>query len=819
MPPHRNRGGRSPPSNPYANAQTARRDQTLRERGSSASTRVVVGSAVAKFDLYRVAIGEAKLDNIQQSEIAAEESIQTILGDWALHLSNNPLRHTRGRVLAAETHVKYLRLVLAQLKALFGDHPDFRDGYENRWQKAQEDGLKRNIQRYIIAGVHTDDGVSGTKVTLPLYRRYDHSLKVPGFDKEGDLPDLETIVTKIMQKPNYAQKHEKRLELGLVYHGVARANEGKLMNYEEISYDSYLNCVCAQWKELKVLKEYPTTFTIDHDSYKFCMLDMLSDYWAVGNGLFRAQMPKTSPQPKSRKAVLVMSQGRSSHGLGDSITKTLQDNVPPAFKTYITAKSLRVGGTTFLTSRNDVTDRERLARTGHTDPSNAEHYTAKTTGIQLAPMTALAGFPDARKKVLLPREILVDGISTEDALNIMKKFYSPINIEEFKEGGKLYQLLRVVFFRSIMSFNDKLQDLGPTYDSCHKLVVSTRDVLANSLDIPAARTVVKRWSKAVKIDFDNINSGLQIDAVESSAMMASLVTAVTDVKRLNATLLAEVRSLADKQERIEAQQERMEASHRETHRETLEHLQALVQQQMRPWRRRSSNDNNNNSNDNNEDEDEDDDNNNNNKRPRSPTDSAEGRGGGYARLAYGPHAEPQAGTRGVHSSCSSIERILLELSSNSMIKEAPGSLVSCWLTRLPKKEKKRFQSTMALVERLWTTEEKSLLLQGRSNDDAVALQEACCAISRRCVTYIWERENVGKDIRRMPKTNTASYMSIGKRYAKLDTLGVIPRRSTRVVTTGSSFWDWCRKDKGDDDKGDDVDDDDGDVDDGDGGKD
>ena len=47
-------------------------------------------------------------------------------------------------------------------------------------------------------------------------------------------------------------------------------------------------------------------------------------------------------------------------------------------------------------------------------------------GIQLAPMTALAGFPDARKKVLLPREILVDGISIEDALNIMKKFYSPI---------------------------------------------------------------------------------------------------------------------------------------------------------------------------------------------------------------------------------------------------------------------------------------------------------------------------------------------------------------------------------------------------------
>ena len=723
--PHRNRGGRSPPSNPYAKAQTARRDEERRKRGSSASTRTVVGSAVARFDRYRLAIGETTLDNIQQSEIAAEESIQTILGDWALHLSNNPHRHTRGRVLAADTHVKYLREVVAELKALFGDHPDFRDGYESRWSKAQEDGLKRNIQRYMIAGVHTDDGVSGTKVTLPLYRRYDHSLKVPGFDKEGDLPDLETIVTKIMQKPNYAQKHEKRLELGIVYHGVARANEGKLMNYEEISYDSYLNCVCAQWKELKVLKEYPTTFTIDHDSYKFCMLDMLSDYWAVGNGLFRAQMPNTSPQPKSRKAVLVMSQGRSSHGLGDSITKTLQDNVPPAFKPYITAKSLRVGGTTFLTSRNDVTDRERLARTGHTDPSNAEHYTAKTTGIQLAPMRALAGFPDARKKVLLPREILVDGISVEDALNIMKKFYSPINIEEFKEGGKLYQLLRVVFFRSIMSFNDKLQDLGPMYDSCHKLVAITRDVLANSLDIPAARTVVKRWSKAVKIDFDTINSGLQIDAVESSAMMASLVTAVTDVKRGNATLLAEVRSLADKQERMEAQQER----------------------------------NNNN--------------NNNNKRPRSPTDSAEGRGGGYARLAYGPHAEPQAGRRGVHSSCSSIESILLELSSNSMIKEAPGSLVSCWLTRLPKKEKKRFQLTMALVERLWTTEEKSLLVQGRSNDDAVALQEACCAISRRCVAYIWELENVGKDIRRMPKTNTASYMSIGKRYAKLDTLGVI----------------------------------------------
>ena len=798
--PHRNRGGRSPPSNPYTKAQTARRDEERRKRGSSASTRVLVGSAVARFDRYRLAIGETTLDNIQQSEIAAEESIQTILGDWALHLSNNPHRHTRGRVLAADTHVKYLREVVAELKALFGDHPDFRDGYESRWSRAQEDGLKRNIQRYMIAGVHTDDGVSGTKVTLPLYRRYDHSLKVPGFDKEGDLPDLETIVTKIMQKPNYAQKHEKRLELGIVYHGVARANEGKLMNYEEISYDSYLNCVCAQWKELKVLKEYPTTFTIDHDSYKFCMLDMLSDYWAVGNGLFRAQMPNTSPQPKSRKAVLVMSQGRSSHGLGDSITKTLQDNVPPAFKPYITAKSLRVGGTTFLTSRNDVTDRERLARTGHTDPSNAEHYTAKTTGIQLAPMRALAGFPDARKKVLLPREILVDGISVEDALNIMKKFYSPINIEEFKEGGKLYQLLRVVFFRSIMSFNDKLQDLGPRYDSCHKLVVITRDVLANSLDIPAARTVVKRWSKEVKKDFDSINSGLQIDAVESSAMMASLVTAVTDVKRGNATLLAEGRSLADKQERMEAQLERMEASHRETHRET------------RPRRRRSSNDNNNN--DNNEDEDDDDDdnnNNNNNKRPRSPTDSAEGRGGGYARLAYGPHAEPQAGTRGVHSSCSSIESILLELSSNSMIKEAPGSLVSCWLTRLPKKEKKRFQLSMALVEQLWTTEEKSLLVQGRSNDDAVALQEACCAISRRCVAYIWELENVGKDIRRMPKTNTASYMSIGKRYAKLSTLGVIPRRSTRVVRTGSKIsWFGRWKDKGDDDKGDDVDDDDGD---------
>ena len=47
----------------------------------------------------------------------------------------------------------------------------------------------------------------------------------------------------------------------------------------------------------------------------------------------------------------------------------------------------------------------------------------------------------------------------------------------------------------------------------------------------------------------------------------------------------------------------------------------------------------------------------------------------------------------------------------------------------------------------------------------------------------------------------------------------IPRRSTRVVTTGSSFRDWWRKDKGDDDKDDDVDDGDVDDDDGDGGKD
>ena len=46
--------------------------------------------------------------------------------------------------------------------------------------------------------------------------------------------------------------------------------------------------------------------------------------------------------------------------------------------------------------------------------------------------------------------------------------------------------------------------------------------------------------------------------------------------------------------------------------------------------------------------------------------------------------------------------------------------------------------------------------------------------------------------------------------AKLDTLGVIPRRSTRAMTTGSKIRDWFWKDKGDDDKGDDVDDDDGD---------
>lgn len=104
-----------------------------------------------------------------------------------------------------------------------------------------------------------------------------------------------------------------------------------------------------------------------------------------------------------------------------------------------------------------------------------------------------------QKKAHYSPRLTVLGEDIREKIDLVAEKLYPTNLVEFKKGGKLKPLLRVVLATNIKNFTSKLSILGMK----HSIIHNTMNV-AESLKITLAQ--LKEWSSLLQNDFELINS-------------------------------------------------------------------------------------------------------------------------------------------------------------------------------------------------------------------------------------------------------------------------------------------------------------------------
>ena len=136
---------------------------------------------------------------------------------------------------------------------------------------------------------------------------------------------------------------EKRLALTLTFHAVGRGGETKYLDWKNISFNHWMDCLEVLWTELKTLSTYSCPFVPNKDGYLTDVLHALACFFVLGKGLFRGS---SSGKKVSTKVMPYLSDemahGNVSRWLTTAIRQNFPARVPEEEKKKVTAKSLRL---------------------------------------------------------------------------------------------------------------------------------------------------------------------------------------------------------------------------------------------------------------------------------------------------------------------------------------------------------------------------------------------------------------------------------------------------------------------------------------------
>lgn len=136
---------------------------------------------------------------------------------------------------------------------------------------------------------------------------------------------------------------EKRLALTLTFHTVGRGGETKYLDWKNISFNHWMDCLEVLWTELKTLSTYSCPFVPNKDGYLTDVLHALACFFVLGKGLFRGS---SSGKKVSTKVMPYLSDemahGNVSRWLTTAIRQNFPARVPEEEKKKVTAKSLRL---------------------------------------------------------------------------------------------------------------------------------------------------------------------------------------------------------------------------------------------------------------------------------------------------------------------------------------------------------------------------------------------------------------------------------------------------------------------------------------------
>jgi hypothetical protein len=346
---------------------------------------------------------------------------------------------------------------------------------------------------------------------------------------EEDVPDLVTLMGKLAAS-SITNNYQLRALINATFIADGRPGEGKFFNMRSWNYSNGHKCLTGSWKDIKNCTEKLATFCNDFDQWETDVYDSFGDYWSVENGLVR-KLVGGRMGLKSNFA-FSMCQDRTDGWTARIIASTLSNLVPACQKKKVTGKSLRYGATTSMHEHPDITHTELLAVGGWWSKDNSSHYTVGRVAIHMRPMRALAGYCNVRKAHVPPWLGALGEVELPLMETLADKLYLT-NLNQFKVGGHLRPLIRIVLATNIKNFNKKLATLGIDNASVSRLIS-----VAGSCGIPLER--LKEMSSTIDDDFRlqniqgiELGAGIERLLEHNNTLMTQMVSKISD---LNATI-------------------------------------------------------------------------------------------------------------------------------------------------------------------------------------------------------------------------------------------------------------------------------------------
>ena len=475
------------------------------------------------------------------------EHVVTFLETAGMWLASNKFWTLRKSWLANKSKEDIFKVWIENIKDRFPSHPLVQHGDGRNWFP----GVKRRFMSEVERKRTLDPDLSEQRKSESLYRDLgdDNKLRRAKWRNERPVDRLSIHMNLIRgmtsgMNPHKAQESARKLsELNTGEAADIRAGEIIFPRWNEGTWDDYYRTIDMDWSVIKQNERQCMMVFCDLVLYSLCPFFGWGVYFLFG-GLRREGVSDAI-----RDFIYPHLHNKRRDGVSRRLTETIRDNIDMSDldelavkfswtqahlddakkkrKDRYTSWSFRKGITTELHVHPDLSIKEGMNRSGHTD-LNKNHavYIDFTPAMNAPGGLAVAGYRNCHMRPSpYSIECLGDG-AAESGHRLLEQLFVN-DIKELKPGGKLRRVLTTSAAALVASYNDLVVDTNDaTKDNLIVYKIREAARLARIDDPAVARipndprrwlTVLTAWSRQIKSDFQasNVQTPSRVRAVEA----------------------------------------------------------------------------------------------------------------------------------------------------------------------------------------------------------------------------------------------------------------------------------------------------------------
>lgn len=488
-------------------------------------------------------------------------------GKW---LAFNKFWTQRNTWLQDKSKEDIFKVWIENIKDRFPSHPFVQLGDARTWFTDATARFRSEVKRERTL----DPDLSEQRKSEPLYRDLgnDNELRRAKYraeaciDRKSIHMNLIGSMTSDMNPSQLRECARKLSELNMAEAVDARAGEIMFPRWNEGTWDGYYRTIDMDWSVIKQNERQCMMVFCDLLLYSLCPFFGLGVYFLFGG------LRRDGVSDAIRDFIYPYLHNKRRDGVSRRLTETIRDNIGMSDLEELagkfgwnqtqleaakkkrrdrhTSRSFRKGITTELHVHPDLSTKEGMSRSGHTD-TNKNHavYIDSTPAMNAPGGLATAGYSNCHMRPSpYNLECLGDGAAESVQRLLENLFVNDVN--ELKPGGKLRRVLTTAAAALVASYNDLVVDTNDaTKDNMivHKIREAARLARIDDPEVDTIQndprrwlTVLTAWSRRVKSDFQasNPQTPSRDAPVEHqvSSLAETMKEVVTELKEARAEL-------------------------------------------------------------------------------------------------------------------------------------------------------------------------------------------------------------------------------------------------------------------------------------------